>query len=663
MCGLTGFWQPGGCRHDGAAVTVRRMADALAHRGPDDAGVWVDAAAGVTLGHRRLAIVDLSPAGHQPMASASGRFVIAFNGEIYNHAELRRELEAAGRAPAWRGHSDTETLLAAVEAWGLERTLARSVGMFALALWDAQERALWLARDRLGEKPLYYGWQRGVLLFGSELKALRAHPAFVGEIDRGALAAYFRHDYVPAPHSIYQGIRKLPPGSWLRLTGPQAAAWAWPEPVAYWSLKEGAEAGLRAPFAGTETEAVQALEERLYESIRLQMVADVPLGAFLSGGVDSTTVVALMQAQSSRPVRTFTIGFHEGEYNEAQHAAAVARHLGTEHTELYVTPEQAMAVIPRLPQLYDEPFADSSQIPTFLVAQLARQQVTVCLSGDGGDELFGGYNRYFWTDRIWRKLGWAPKALRQAAAAGLRAVPPEGWNRLWAAVAPLLPGRLRVPNPGDKLHKLAEVLRAEGPQAIYHRLVSHWWQPEALVLGAAEAPTALTRPETWPAVDDPRHWMMALDALTYLPDDILVKVDRAAMGVSLETRVPLLDHRVVELAWRMPLGYKIRDGQGKWLLRQVLYRHVPRELVERPKQGFGVPIDHWLRGPLRDWAEDLLSEGRLREEGFLDPAPVRALWAEHLSGRRNGQYLLWDVLMWQAWWRDSHEPRFLEGRA
>lgn len=649
MCGLTGFWEPGRCQHDEAAVTVRHMADALVHRGPDDAGVWVDTAAGLALGHRRLAVVDLSPAGHQPMVSASGRYAIVFNGEIYNHNELRRDLETTDHSPAWRGHSDTETLLAAVEVWGLEQTLARSVGMFALALWDSQERQLWLARDRLGEKPLYYGWQRGVLLFGSELKALRAHPAFEGEIDRGALATFFRHNYVPAPHSIYQGIRKLPPGCWLRLTEQQAAARVWPEPVAYWSLKETVETGLHAPFAGTETEAAQALEERLRESISLQMLADVPLGAFLSGGIDSTTVVALMQAQSSRPVKTFAIGFHEDEYNEAQHAAAVARHLGTEHTELYVTPEQAMAVIPRLPQLYDEPFADSSQIPTFLVARLARQHVTVCLSGDGGDELFGGYNRYFWAHRLWTRLSGTPHILRRAAAAGLLTVPPDGWNRLWNAIGPVLPRRLRVPNPGDKLHRLAEVLRSNSAQMIYHHLVSHWWKPEALVLGATETTTALSRPEVWLGVDDPRHWMMALDSFTYLPDDILVKVDRAAMGVSLETRVPMLDHRVVELAWRMPLAYKIRDHKGKWLLRQVLYRYVPRHMVDRPKQGFGVPIDHWLRGSLRDWAEDLLSERRLREEGYLDPAPVRALWAEHLSGRRNWQYLLWDVLMWEAW--------------
>lgn len=655
MCGLTGFWQPGGCAHDEAAETARRMADALVHRGPDDAGVWVDAAAGVALGHRRLAILDLSPAGHQPMVSASGRYVIAFNGEIYNHLELRAELEKVGAGTtaslSFRGHSDTETLLATIEAWGIEETLRRCVGMFALALWDRQARTLTLARDRLGEKPLYYGWQDGVFLFGSELKALRAHPTFVGDIDRGALALFFRHNYVPAPYSIYQGIHKLPPGTYLTVTEPQARARQMGEPVAYWSFAQAVAEGQRAPFAGTDAEAVDEAERLLRQAVAAQMVADVPLGAFLSGGIDSSTVVALMQAQSSRPVKTFTIGFHEGEYNEAQHAAAVARHLGTDHTELYVTPEQAMAVIPRLPTLYDEPFADSSQIPTYLVAQLARQHVTVSLSGDGGDELFGGYNRYFWAQTLWRRLGWMPRTLRTAAAGALTAVSPAGWNRLFGLAGALVPRRLRYANPGDKVHKLAAVLATQGPEAIYHRLVSHWDAPQTLVLGASEPSTVLTDAARWPPVRDFRERMMALDTLSYLPDDILVKVDRAAMGVSLETRVPLLDHRVVEFAWRLPLSMKIRAVQGKWLLRQVLYRYVPQTMIERPKMSFGVPIDHWLRGPLRDWAEDLLDEQRLREAGYLDPAPVRRLWAEHLSGARNWQYHLWDVLMWEAWRR------------
>ncbi|MDI6748790.1 MAG: asparagine synthase (glutamine-hydrolyzing) [Rhodocyclaceae bacterium] len=658
---------------------MRRMANTLIHRGPDDVGVWVDADAGIALGHRRLAILDLSPAGHQPMVSTSGRYVIAFNGEIYNHLELRKALSklgAGGTAPAWRGHSDTETLLAAFEAWGIEKTLTRCVGMFALALWDRETRTLTLARDRIGEKPLYYGWVRGALVFGSELKALRAYPGFDNVIERRALALFMRHNYVPAPWSIFENIWKLPPGCYVQFAAAELTPGASPsgrgEVKPYWSLREVAEAGLPDPFTGSEAEAVVELERLLLQSIAGQMVADVPLGAFLSGGIDSSTVVALMQAQSSRPVKTFTIGFHEGEYNEAEHAKAVARHLGTDHTELYVTPDEAMAVIPKLPALYDEPFADSSQIPTFLVAQLARRHVTVSLSGDGGDELFGGYNRYFWTRSIWRRLTQIPMGLRRALAKMLVALPAARWNAFFAATRPLLPQRYRVSLAGDKMHKLAELVTLDSPQAVYRYLVSHWKHPaQELVQGATEPPTVLQTTDGWPKAlhtdsmgEGLEELMMFLDQLTYLPDDILVKVDRAAMGVSLETRVPLLDHRVVEFAWRLPLRFKIRDGQGKWLLRQVLYRYVPKELIERPKMGFGVPLDQWLRGPLREWAEDLLSEERLKREGFLHPAPVRHKWQEHLSGRRNWAYYLWDVLMWEAWlesqWaspRDFPSPR------
>jgi len=646
MCGLTGFWQQGGCSHDEAVTLVRRMTDTLVHRGPDDFGEWVDEAVGIALGHRRLSILDLSPAGHQPMVSASGRYVIAYNGEIYNHIELRQDLEAQGAAPPWRGHSDTETLLAAVEAWGIQQTLQRCVGMFAIALWDRQDRILTLARDRLGEKPLYYGWQQGVFLFGSELKALRAHPAFVGEIERDALALFFRYNYIPAPYSIYEDVFKLPPGTYLEIAGTQST-----QPIPYWSFADSVAKGQAHPFSDSETDAVNELERLLQQAVAGQMLADVPLGAFLSGGIDSSTVVALMQAQSKQPVRTFTIGFHEGEYNEAKHAKTVAQYLGTDHTELYVTPQEAMGVIPRLPELYDEPFADSSQIPTFLVAQLARQHVTVSLSGDGGDELFGGYNRYFLVDRLWRRIGWMPKGLRTSLSSLLTALPPKYWNHLFSVFSHLLPRRYRYANPGDKLHKLAEVLNAAEPEAIYYALVSHWKTPSSLVLGTTEPPTVLTQEQPWLQGADFRHRMMALDTLSYLPDDILVKVDRVAMGVSLETRVPLLDHRLVEFAWQLPVGLKIRNGQGKWLLRQVLYRYVPQELIERPKMGFGVPIDHWLRGELRDWAEDLLNEHRLREAGYLNPQPVRQLWDEHLSGRRNWQFHLWDVLMWQAWYR------------
>jgi asparagine synthase (glutamine-hydrolysing) len=651
MCGLTGFWQPGGCRAEEAQAIIRRMADTLIHRGPDDAGVWLDEPAGFALGHRRLAILDLSPAGHQPMVSASGRFVIAFNGEIYNHLALRYELAKVGAGgTAWRGHSDTETLLAAIEAWGVEATLKKAVGMFALALWDRETRTLTLARDRMGEKPLYYGWQGGVFLFGSELKALRAHPAFAGEIDRDALALYLRHNYVPAPFSIYRGICKLPPSTYLHVSERDVQARALPAPQPYWSVHQAVQDGQSHPFTGSDAEALQSLDGLLRQSIRGQMLADVPLGAFLSGGVDSSTVVALMQVQASRPVKTFTIGFHEQDYNEAEHAHAVAAHLGCEHTELYVTAEQAMAVIPRLPALYDEPFADSSQIPTFLVAQLAREHVTVSLSGDGGDELFGGYNRYFWIRRIWDRLGCIPLSIRRALAAFLVAPSPQTWNRVFRAFKPLLPQRLQVSLAGDKVHKLAELVMLDSPEAVYRYLVSHWKHPaEELVIGASEPETILQRPQDWPALASLEERMMYLDQMTYLPDDILVKVDRAAMGVSLETRVPLLDHRVVEFAWRLPLHMKIRNGQGKWLLRQVLYQYVPHTLIERPKMGFGVPLDRWLRGPLKAWAEDLLSETRLKREGFFHPAPIREKWAEHFSGRRNWAYYLWDVLMFQAW--------------
>ncbi|MEW6694010.1 MAG: asparagine synthase-related protein [Pseudomonadota bacterium] len=607
MCGIVGYLDSH-CRKEGAARTVNRMAVTLGHRGPDDAGVWVDTDAGIALGHRRLAILDLSPAGHQPMVSASGRYVVAFNGEIYNHLELREELSklgAGGTAPAWHGHSDTETLLAAFEAWGIEMTLTSCVGMFALAL-------------------------------------------------------FLRHNYVPAPWSIFENIWKLPPGCYVQFAVAALTPGTYPsgrgEVKPYWSLRDVAEAGLRDPFAGSEAEAVAELERLVQQSIAGQRVADVPLGAFLSGGIDSSTVVAVMQAQSCRPVKTFTIGFHEGEYNEAEHAKAVARHLGTDHTELYVTPEEAMAVIPKLPALYDEPFADSSQIPTFLVAQLARRHVTVSLSGDGGDELFGGYNRYFWTRALWKRLGTAPMPMRRALAAVMVAPSPHTWNRVFALLEPVLPRRLRVQLAGDKMHKLAELVALDSPEAVYRYVVSHWKHPaQELVLGATEPSTMLSDRAVWPAAlaQGRRPFeavMMFLDQLTYLPDDILVKVDRAAMGVSLETRVPLLDHRVVEFAWRLPLSMKIRDGQSKWLLRQMLYKYVPRELIERSKMGFGVPLDQWLRGPLREWAEDLLSEERLEREGFLDPAPVRQKWQEHLSGRRNWAYYLWDVLMWEAWW-------------
>ena len=640
MCGIVGALGP---THAGDAV-LRAMCQAVHHRGPDDSGVWLDADAGVGIGQARLSILDLSCAGHQPMLSASGRYVMVYNGEIYNHLELRQARESSAGPIAWRGHSDTETLLAAIEAWGLDGALRRAVGMFAVALWDREQRALSLARDRLGEKPLYYGWQGGVLLFASELKAMKRHPAFHAGIDRGALALLLRHNYIPAPWSIYRGIRKLEPGTVVTLS--LDARDSVPRP--YWSAREVVAAGLAHPFADSPEDAVEELDRRLREAVKGQMLSDVPLGAFLSGGVDSSTIVALMQQQSNRPVRTFTIGFHEADYNEAQHAAAVAKHLGTDHTELYVSPSEALDVIPSLPSIYCEPFADASQIPTILVSRLARQAVTVSLSGDAGDELFGGYQRYDIADALWRRLARMPAPMRHAISSALAAVPTRAWNALLGPFRGALPATMAA-DPGDRLHRGAVALRARGPEDVYRRLVSQWTDPASVVLGATEPPTALTDAARWPPTDGFHHWMMAIDLVSYLPDDILVKVDRAAMSVSLETRVPLLDHRVVEFAWRLPLAYKVRDGVGKWPLRQVLYRYVPRELIERPKMGFGVPIDSWLRGPLRDWADDLLDEGRLLREGFFEPGPIRAAWEAHRAGQRAFHYQLWTVLMFQAW--------------
>jgi asparagine synthase (glutamine-hydrolysing) len=647
MCGVTGLWRPAVSDGQGLAEVARRMADRLAHRGPDDSGVWVDEPAGLALAHRRLSIVDLSTEGHQPMRSASGRFVITFNGEIYNFRELRAALEADSAAPAWRGHSDTEVMLAAFERWGIEGALSRFVGMFAFALWDSQERILHLARDRLGEKPLYYGFAAADFLFASELKALRAVRGFAARVDRLALAAYVQLACVPAPLSIYQGVGKLPPGCVLSLDMNRLRARALPEPRPYWSLEQVIERAAGDRFTGTEDEAADLLELRLREAIAGQMVADVPLGAFLSGGVDSSAVVALMQAQSSRPVRTFSIGFSEPDYDEARYAKRVAAHLGTAHTDLYVTPQEALAVVPKLPQMYDEPFGDSSQIPTFLVCQLARRHVTVSLSGDAGDELFGGYNRYRWGETIRRRVGWLPQAGRHALSGAMQAVPPAAWDGVIGALSFALPQRLRPKAAGDKLHKLARLLSQDSEAELYEALVSHW--SADLVRGARQASATWTL-RAFPArLRTLPERMMYLDALGYLPDDILVKLDRASMAVSLESRVPLLDHRVVELAWRLPLEMKIHGAQSKWLLRRVLYRYVPRELIERPKMGFSIPLDSWLRGPLRDWAESLLDAARLAREGFLQPEPIRQRWAEHLTGARNWQHQIWGVLMFQAW--------------
>jgi asparagine synthase (glutamine-hydrolysing) len=645
MCGITGFWDISRELNDDRLNHISRaMTDTLLHRGPDDGGVWSDQEVGLSLGHRRLAIVDLSPQGHQPMTSAEGRYVIVFNGEIYNFLELQHELKSLGHR--FRGHSDTEVMLAAVQQWGLDRALERFNGMFAFALWDRQERVLHLARDRFGEKPLYYGWVGNTLLFASELKALKAHPAFRGEVNRDALTLYLRYCYLPAPYSIYQDIYKLSPGTVLSWNGSHQHR---PSPIPYWSAKDIAERGVAAPFRGSDADAVEQLDELLQDAIGLRMVADVPLGAFLSGGIDSSTIVALMQAQSSRPVKTFTIGFNEENYNEAKHAKAVAKHIGTDHTELYVTPEDALAVIPKLPSLYDEPFADVSQIPTFLVSQLAKQDVTVSLSGDAGDELFGGYNRYLLGRKIWKMLEPMPFPLRKRVSRQLGTLPPGFWNRSKGALQGLFPNLPIKSLSNTQLQSSIDLLAMPNAEAIYTKLVSHWKDPGAVVLRGSEPLTLPTDPRKWANLSSFTDHMMYADTMTYLPDDILVKVDRASMGVSLESRVPFLDHRLMEFAWQLPPSMKIRNGQGKWLLRQVLYKHVPRELIDRPKTGFGIPLDSWLRGPLRDWGESLLNEHRLKDEGFFDPAPIREKWKQHLEGTGNFEHSLWDILMFQAW--------------
>ena len=652
MCGLAGILHAGPVNQERLSGVLPGMLSALLHRGPDDVGIWADDQCGVVLGHRRLSILDLSEAGHQPMLSHCGRFVVVFNGEIYNHQAIRQELGSQGEAlgaKGWRGHSDTETLLAAIACWGIEKALDKAVGMFAFALWDRAEKALHLARDRMGEKPLYYGLCKGTLLFASELKAIRAYRGFEREVDRDALAQFLCRNAIPAPLSIYRGIFKLPPGTSLKVTQEDLSKGELGAPRPYWSMLEAAVTGQGSLFKGTAVEACDELDRLLQQSISGQMLADVPVGAFLSGGIDSSTVVALMQAQSTRSVKTFTIGFNEGGYDEAQHARAVATHLGTEHTELYVTPEQAMAVIPRLPKLYDEPFADVSQIPTFLVCELAQRNVTVCLSGDGGDELFGGYNRYIAGARLWRHLGWLPKTVRAGLAAGISAARPSAWDACFDRFGLMLPRGWRVRTPGLKLQKVAEMLAATSPEEVYLRLVSHWSNPELVITGGKLSAGLLSDQLFASQTLALEHQMMCMDALTFLPDDILVKVDRAAMGVSLETRVPMLDHRVVEFAWRLPLDMKIRGHEGKWLLRQVLDRYVPRSLIERPKTGFSVPIDSWLRGPLRDWAEEMLNPQVLKEQGVFAPEPIRTKWDEHLNEKRDWSSQLWSVLMFQAW--------------
>ena len=649
MCGIAGFLESNPYRSPEALQEIALgMAHTLRHRGPDDGGVWADAEVGIALSMRRLAILDLSPAGHQPMHSRSGRYAIVFNGEIYNCEDLRRDLLGESPAPVFRGRSDTEVMLAAIERWGVLESVRSFNGMFAFALWDRQERTLTLARDRFGEKPLYYGIAGRTLMFASELKALRAHPEFSDEIDLGSVALYLRHNCIPSPYSIYLNTCKLPPATLLTVSAAHLTA----NPQPYWALREVAEAGAVSQSCRSERDAIDALEALLRDAVKIRMHSDVPLGAFLSGGIDSSIVVALMQAQSSIPVKTFSIGFQESDYNEASDALGVARHLHTDHTELYVTPKEAMEVVPRLPSMYDEPFADSSQIPTFLVSQLARQQVTVSLSGDGGDEMFGGYNRHTWGAPLWSKLSAMPLLARKLGASSIMALSPASWDSLFRKLRPVLPSALRQRVPGYKLHKLALVMGSSDAYEMYYRFTSHWLDPEAVVLGAREPVTLITNGDAahLPTVTEQ---MLHLDTVTYLPDDILVKLDRATMAVSLEGRVPFLDHRIAEFVWQLPLNLRVRGTEGKWILRQILYRYVPRELVERPKFGFDIPSHSWLRGPLREWCEALLDERRLRQDGFFDPRPILRAWREHVSGRRNWEYHLWDVLMFQAWLEEN----------
>jgi asparagine synthase (glutamine-hydrolysing) len=646
MCGLAGLFSSEPLREAELLAAAARMADTIVHRGPDDGGTWCATTSGVAFGFRRLSIIDLSPLGHQPMASRSGRFTLMFNGEIYNFPDLRRELE--GRGARFRGHSDTEIVLAAFEEWGIRKTLDRLIGMFAMAVWDSAERALTLIRDRVGKKPLFVYHQPGLVTFGSELKALAAGPSFDRTLDRDALALYLRYLYVPAPRSIYRAVTKIPAGHFLTISDPRAPL---PATTPYWSLDEVARAGLQNPFSGSDDEAVDALDSLLSDAVRSRMVADVPLGALLSGGVDSSAVVALMQEAASRPVRTYTIGFDDPAHNEAPHARAIANYLGTDHTELVLSGDDALALVPRLATTFDEPLADPSQIPTYLVSQLARRHVTVALVGDGGDELFGGYNRYAYGVRSLGRVAVMPRALRRFAAAGINALGPGSWDRLYRPLSTLLPGAGGYRLVGEKLHKLAAVMNAPTEAARYRSLMSAWQHPEMLVGGEdIEDDTLRVLRAGWPPQLLDR--MMLADQRTYLPDDLLAKVDRASMAVSLEVRAPLLDHRLVEFAWRLPASMKLRDGVTKWVLREVLYRRVPRHLIDRPKTGFSVPIDAWLRGPLRGWAEDLLAG--LPALPFLRQEPVMKAWRDMLARRRPAGPALWALLSfldWQAHWK------------
>ena len=644
MCGIAGFVnRECGYKKQDLISICRAMSDSLVHRGPDSSGIWVDGQLGIALGHRRLSILDLSELGNQPMVSSSGRYVIVLNGEIYNFQLIRKELESANCA--FKGHSDTEVALAAIELWGIDTALSRFNGMFAFALWDRKERVLRLARDRLGEKPLYYGFARKDFVFASELKAIRAHPSFKPVVNRNAIALFLRHNYIPAPYTIYEGLHKLPAGNMLEIGSDFGVELPLPKP--YWNLKTVIEKGLSNSFIRDEQALADQLESLLRDAVKIRMYSDVPLGVFLSGGIDSSLITALMQAQSTQPVRTFTIGFHETGFNEASYASKIAAHLGTAHTQLYVTSQDALKVIPRLSDIYDEPFADSSAIPTYLLSRLTRNYVTVALSGDGGDELFGGYNRYLWCTKLWNITSRIPKRARQGIQAVLRSIPANAWDGM---------PKLNVQALADKIHKISEVLPIENQQDLYYSLISHWKKPADIVNNSSEPLTAVTNPKSSIRNINSVERMMYTDLCSYLPDDILVKVDRASMASSLEARAVYLDYRVAELAWKIPFSLKIRGSATKWVLRKILDRYVPAGLVKRPKMGFAIPLHEWLRGPLKDWAEELLDEQKLKEDNFFNPAQIRIKWREHLSGKRNWQYHIWIILMFQAWkerWQNS----------
>ena len=646
MCGINGFFSKSSSTFNNVIV---KMNSAISHRGPDTNGTWFDENSGIVLGHQRLSIIDLSAAGNQPMLSNSQRFVLTYNGEIYNHLEIRKELERSNANIKWSGNSDTEVLLEAIDFWGVENTLQKIDGMFAFGLWDQKTRSLILARDRIGEKPLYFGWQgkgdNKVFIFSSELKSLKVHPEFNREINRDAIALQLRHISIPAPYSIYKNIYKLLPGHYLQLSENDLKNNLLPQSKIYWSLAEKAIYGYDNQLSLSEASIQNDLEKQLHSTVKKQMISDVPLGVFLSGGTDSTIIAALMQSQSDQPIKTFTIGFDENNYDEAKYAKKISKHLGTNHTELYISSKTAMEVVPKIPTIYDEPFSDSSQIPTFLVSELAKQQVKVALSGDGGDELFCGYNRHVMSKKFSNIFRLVPISFRKTLSSGLHSISPQSWNK----ISTLLPGLKNHTNFGDKIHKFGYALKAKTLYDLYYILRSHWQNPTEVVIDSKEPGTFLTqfRPNLHKL--NIQQQMMVLDTLTYLPDDILVKVDRASMASSLETRAPFLDHKLIEYVWKIPHALKFKNGQGKWILKKILNKYVPSNLTERPKMGFGVPLDIWLRGPLRDWAENLLNEKRLKHDGYFTEKLIRDKWKEHLSGKQNWQDLLWNVLMFQAW--------------